>query len=301
MRIFYFTTRDPKLQNDLQENCLLIGLRQLLGNSLIDWPRKKVLYHEFDESPKNELHGRGFSLFTYPLPDINTRFDPSSITEEDIIIYGVTDAYGITDYHEFNKLTPNIYYIDGHDDPRIRKTPCFKREYFQEQKGVYPIGFGIPDYQIRPINLNKIQIIQKTAPIYSLNDDDERTRYLAGQKFYIFDNELDYYNDMVQSWFSLTCAKGGWDSLRHYEIMAAGSLLCFKNYNKKPILCSPQNLPCISYSNKIELQDKLKSLINKNKPTKEYLELLFAQREWLLKNGTCKIRASQVLKTIFHE
>ena len=52
---------------------------------------------------------------------------------------------------------------------------------------------------------------------------------------YIFDDEESYYNDYAKSLFAITMKKGGWDCLRHYEILAAGCLPVFLNIS--------QNLP----------------------------------------------------------
>ena len=57
MKIIYITTSDPKSQGDYQEISMLHGLRQVLGDQCIDFPRKKIMYGDFSESPKNELHG----------------------------------------------------------------------------------------------------------------------------------------------------------------------------------------------------------------------------------------------------
>lgn len=165
MKILYITVSDPAFQGDYQENTILHGLRSILGNSVIDYPRKKIMYGDFSDTPRDSMHGLGFSLVTKPIEDIDDR----DIENVDCIIYGVTDAYGVFDYPEINCKTKNIFYIDGYDDCIIRKKPCFKRELFQEEDNVSPTGFGIPHYQIRPINLNnKKQIIQKTAPKHSL-------------------------------------------------------------------------------------------------------------------------------------
>ena len=106
---------------------------------------------------------------------------------------------------------------------------------------------------------------------------------------------------MSTSWFGLTCKKGGWDCLRHYEIIAAGALLLFKDYNLKPKQCSPQNLPCISYSSKEELDNIINTLIINGKPTQQYLNLLFKQREWLFSTGTTEARALKILQIINQE
>lgn len=46
--------------------------------------------------------------------------------------------------------------------------------------------------------------------------------------------ELKYREDMSNSLFVLTYKKGGWDCLRHYEILAAGALPLFVEINKSP-------------------------------------------------------------------
>ena len=204
--------------------------------------------------------------------------------------------YELIEEVEINKLTPNVWYIDGHDDERIRKTPCFKRELYYNQDLVYPTGFGIPHYQIRPINLNnKKSFFQKTAPYHSIfmPATDLGTRF-----HHIFTNENDYYDDMSNSYFGLTSKKGGWDSLRHYEIMASGSLLLFRDYDKKPKQCSPQNIPCFSYSTIEELNKLMARLVIDGRMTDEYIDMLFKQREWLLKYGTTEARALDIINVM---
>jgi len=51
---------------------------------------------------------------------------------------------------------------------------------------------------------------------------------------YIYKNEFTYYNQYKQSLFAITCKKGGWDCLRHYEIMACGCIPVFLNINDCP-------------------------------------------------------------------
>jgi hypothetical protein len=294
MKILYLTTVNPRVQGDFQEVMILNGLRSILGDSCVDLPKKKVMYRDFSETPQRELHGSGFTLYTRSIMEIDDSL--RNIDNVDFVLYGVTDAYGISEYPEINKLTPNVWYLDGHDDERIRRKPCFKRELFSEDDDVYPTGFGIPHYQIRPINLNnKQQFHQKTTPYHSVFQPatDLGTRF-----HHIFQSEEDYFDDMSRSFFGLTSKKGGWDSLRHYEIMASGALLLFRDYDKKPPLCAPQNLPCISYSSPDELTSTINRLVKDGNPTQEYVDLLFAQREWLLKYGTTEARALSILQTM---
>lgn len=44
----------------------------------------------------------------------------------------------------------------------------------------------------------------------------------VGKNTYIFENEEEYYNDYKKSLFAITRKKGGWDCMRHYEILACG-------------------------------------------------------------------------------
>ena len=312
MKLVFITTRDVACQGDHLENSILHGLRTLMGPSCIDFPRKKVMYHDWSHTPKESLHGRGFTLYTTPLQDINQK--DRSLEGVDAILYGVSNIYGETNYPEIDKLVPpeNIFYLDGHDlygeapnkalvDGELiivnQKNNCFKRELIIEDPCVWPTGFGIPKDHIRGFDFaQKKQLHQKTAPDDALFKSIQDVG--GGASHHVFTNEEEYYDDLASSWFGLTCKKGGWDCLRVYETLAAGSLLLFKDYHSKPPLCSPQGLPCFSYSSAEELENLFNSLIIQGKPTKEYIEMLLLQRQWLWRHGTTEARALHILRTI---
>lgn len=313
MRILFITTQDPKKQGDLLEVSLLHGLRKVLGDDCVDYPRKKIMYHDFSDTPKETLHGRGFSLLTTPIEDVKDR----NIFNQkfDYVIYGDGHMYGeVPDIDNVNQLSDgNVWIIDGHDlygdAPRkiiydgeeiigTQFTNCFKRELIEEDDStVFPTGFGIPEERIREINFSiKDQLYQKTAPSDSLF---KKTNDMGGGfSHHIFTDEEEYYHDLSRSWFGLTCKKGGWDCLRHYEIIASGTLLLFRDYNKKPKLCSPQELPCFSYSSKKELEKLMSELVIDNKPTDIYLHMLEMQRKWLYDVGITTSRAKNILKIL---
>ncbi|MCH9614006.1 MAG: hypothetical protein SP1CHLAM54_10150 [Chlamydiia bacterium] len=48
-------------------------------------------------------------------------------------------------------------------------------------------------------------------------------------KTYIFKTEKSYYRDYQKSFYALTFKKGGWDCMRHYEILANGCIPYFDN------------------------------------------------------------------------
>lgn len=312
LKILFITAKKPEYQSEYLELTILNGMRKLLGENFVDYPRKKVAYGDFSEIEKNKLHGKGFSILKKPIDDID-RTDALK-NKYDAILYGTGHAIGEDHFiPEIDKLTNGkIWILDGHDlygNAKIKKLFnneeiignqfqfSFKRELIFEEESVFPTGYGIPEENIIPINLgNKSQLIQQTYPHFS---NFETIRDIAsGHKHHIFENEKKYYDDLSKSWFGLTCKKGGWDCMRHYEIIAAGTLLLFRDYNQKPNFCSPQNLPTISYSSKRELKKIIKSLVRKNNPTQDYLDLLDAQRKWLENTGTTTARAENVLKII---
>jgi hypothetical protein len=51
---------------------------------------------------------------------------------------------------------------------------------------------------------------------------------------YIYTEESDYYQDYQRSFFAFTKKKGGWDCLRHYEILASGCIPYFVDIDKCP-------------------------------------------------------------------
>jgi hypothetical protein len=85
----------------------------------------------------------------------------------------------------------------------------------------YPISFSIHHSKI----LNHIP--KKTRLMATIIPGDAKT-YIYG------DNEKAYYEGYQCSLFGLTKCKGGWDCLRHYEIMANGCIPYFLDLDKCP-------------------------------------------------------------------
>lgn len=321
MRILFVPTINPGPQGDLLEMTILRGLREELGDDCVDYPKKKIMYHDFSESPKNSLHGKGFSLLNTPIPDIDQSLrDNVFQSKYDAVIYGDGHIYG--ERVRIPKIDAlangNSWVLDGHDlyggaSVKIihdgeevignQYGKSFKRELLtgiDSENKIYPTGFGIPESRILPIDLSqKDQLHQKTAPDHSVFK--QISDLGGGFSHHKFTDENEYYYDLARSWFGLSCKKGGWDTLRHYEIIAAGTLLLFRDYSIKPEYCAPQGLPTISYDSEIELKEIMSSLLISNKPTEEYMLLLEAQRNWLINHGTTKARAQYILKIIKNE
>ena len=268
-------------------DCLLIGFRELFGVNCVDYPRKPLNYGEFPC-----VYGRGFTIWSQPIEDIPR--NQGCFANIDLVIYGFYPHDKPIDWRLLVKNTgkaPRVVYLDGDDDSLIKSNlrPYFKRELFEEANDVFPIGFGIPQRLIRPINIDqKCQLHQTHV------QDSEFTSATS----YKFTMDTEYYDDLARSYFGITMKKTGWDCMRHYEIMAAGTLVMFKDFDRKPPLCAPLCPHFISYTDKKDFMEKTGRLLTNGKPNAEYVRILQAQRDWLLENATCTARAKHLLLQI---
>lgn len=89
-------------------------------------------------------------------------------------------------------------------------------------KYIFPITFSIPKEKIctSPDLIKKTKILSDLIP--------------GRLDTYIYNNETDYYNEYQKSLFALTTKKGGWDCLRHYEILANNCIPIFPNIENCP-------------------------------------------------------------------
>ncbi len=312
MKILFITIKSPNQQGDYFELAILNGLKKVLGNNVVDYPKKNVIYGDFSEVKKEALHGRGFTLLRTPfIDDINRDIENQKF---DAVIYGDGHMYGEKFFIEkYDKLANNnVWIVDGHDlhgkapkkakylDEEIISNQfdySFKGAVVYEDPKVFPTNLGVPEEVILPIDLEKkTKMYQNTYPKYSFFENP--TDLGGGSAHYKYESEEEYYKDLSQSWFGLSSRRGSWDALRNYEIIASGSLLIYRDYLNKPISCSPRNVPCLSYSTKNELYQIFDRLVPNNKPTDEYMFLLEAQREWLLNYGTTTAIAKNIINII---
>lgn len=105
----------------------------------------------------------------------------------------------------------DLIFIDGDDhnlieNSVVNKGIYFKRELYEYTKNIYPVSMAIPDSMLCTENiLNKGQMFA--------------TVYPGKPETYIFKTEKEYYNDYLKSYYGITFKKGGWDCMRHYEIL----------------------------------------------------------------------------------
>jgi hypothetical protein len=89
-----------------------------------------------------------------------------------------------------------------------------------DQPQVFPIGFSIHPSKITS------DVPPKTRLLAPLVPGDPST--------YVYHTEEAYYDMYKSSYFAMTRLKGGWDCLRHYEILACGCIPLFIDLDKCP-------------------------------------------------------------------
>jgi len=258
---------------DYQCDMLFYGLNELSFATVYSSSEMWYMFEGNDPAKISELYGKGFSLYNR-LKNDRRKEDAPTIVEKirsnfyDCIIYG--SIHRCSDYlDEVLKNYPKqkIIFIDGEDfdfslhhflyfggylKPRnyilweyfapirpyyaryksainlSQKGFYFKRELRNcDRKYFYPISFAIPEKNII------------TAPFPS--KVREKALYVPGTlknagnpNAYKYDNEKDYYEGYATSIYAITTKKGGWDCLRHYEILANRCIPYFPQIEKCP-------------------------------------------------------------------
>lgn len=217
---------------DYQCDCLLIGLKEMFGENVVDVNKAHHLYTTYSSEDALKLYGKGMTVCR-TLPDLE--IDRTDIENKikkkyfDYIIYG--SIWRCDDYIRYvmeHYRRYNVVAIDGEDHSKIHKYHYlnhfkilyFKRELFLNVKfNLKPIGFAFPT--------NKINFIENKKYGFShITPEDRRT--------YIYEKEIDYYKDYGTSCFGVTKKKAGWDCLRHYEILGNGCIPYFLNIDECP-------------------------------------------------------------------
>lgn len=114
---------------------------------------------------------------------------------------------------------------------------------------IFPISFSMPPEKI------VAAVPPKTRMLAHIIPGDLST--------YIYKTEEDYYKGYQESYFGITGKKGGWDCMRHYEILANGCIPLFYNIwgiPKKTMVNFPREL--ITKTNELYFEMIDKSLEN---------------------------------------
>lgn len=234
MKILFISKFDlPDFQSDM----IFHGLRSIYGENCIDSNEAWYMYDDMrlvwnQRVPENGMsYGRGFTLYgRLPKVDVDRKNLQSKILDRvfDKIVYGsVTRCSDYIDDVIKVYKKEDIIFIDGEDNQSISQKfqslgKYFKRELISDTyKDVYPINFSIPEELIVTSCPPKQKDYGKVIP------GDVST--------YIFTEETTYYKDYQLSYFGITMKKGGWDCLRHYEILMNGCIPYFFDLESCPI------------------------------------------------------------------
>lgn len=161
---------------------------------------------------------------------------------------------------------------------------CFLAVFRSAVSTVYPIQFSISETKIVDAIPEKTQDFAYIIP---------------GQLWsYIYSEEKDYYEGYQNSYFAYTWKKGGWDCMRHYEILANGCIPYFVGledanpntmfFLPKELILRAMDLPGVS---PLGIDHEL---FDREKYDEILLQLLGHTREYL----TARAMAEYVLETV---
>lgn len=211
---------------DYLNDCMFYGFTELGVNIETT---ANPLYMSENFTNKLSLYGRGFTIWCNlkSLPPVEP--SPQEKIKDryyDFIVYGSIhrDASFLNEVlSTYSK--DKILVLDGEDHSRIQeylvnKVRYYKRENVENRSDVESISFSIPEIKITNDQPTKRKLYGTVIP--------------GNIKTYVFYDEKEYYDDYANSFYGFTWKKGGWDCMRHYEIMAAGSIPCFRDLDSCP-------------------------------------------------------------------
>lgn len=291
--LFLATKREDYLQDTL-----LIGLRTILGETVVDVPRKDIVYKDYDENLKNRW-GRGFTttkiIDEIPLDRSNIENRIRAREFSHIVFSSIHEQNAL--FVEFCQKSllnlPGISYsfIDGADWRRPHYSAIFCGKYFKREQYTFPripwyedISFSIPDCKMRDTPLYKDRLFAMHVQC----DEAYKIPYVRDncQKSYAFDEEETYYENIARSEYAVTMRKGGWDCMRHYEIAANLTVPCFYNFTRKPRHSAPHGLKdmvnSIYFDTAAELQGKLNYIRDRGL----YSHLQNGVQQWIRANSS---------------
>jgi hypothetical protein len=318
--------------SDYLSDTLAHGLRLVLGDRLVETPRRDPLYTDFPAEWRARQYGRGFTLYSGSLEPIEIDRSDSrerlEAGEFDLLVVGdIWRCYGtIMELLPFAGHTP-IAVLDGVDseapvpyEPRWWKRPsCWllprphrRAAYFKRELTPRTTWFRSylanplarrPPRSMRPISfgipehlvLDEVPSKTKDFPAHVV--DAEVAERVGAASSYAFADEAAYYSDLRASRFGITTKRGGWDCMRHYELAASGCVLCFRQLHAKPASCAPHGLGpanALDYEDADDLVRKLEAL----SPAEER-ELQQAALAWARDNTTRAV-ATRFLRSLGH-
>jgi hypothetical protein len=316
---------------DYLSNSLFHGLRTLLGERVVDFPKSEISYRTYPNLER--IYGRGFTLYGLleELPiDRTLVMDRARQGGFDLIVFGDIWRY----FGSFVELLPalgssKVAFLDGADYPapypygssfwRVpqwwtlprahTRGAYFKRELTEEtaQRRYFMaprwLAVRLPFARaLRPIafSIPEQKIVAepptKTKRFNAHVVDEEVAGRIGASPSYAFEDEADYYADLGASRFGITAKRTGWDALRHYEIAANGCVPCFRDLEQKPPRCAPHGLEagrnCLNYRDADDLLRQVEAV-----GEERYAELQSGALAWARANTTRR-RAEEFLREL---
>jgi hypothetical protein len=268
-------------QEDYLADSLFLGLRQLLGERVVDVPRKDSLYANYPPDLRRSRYGRGFTLYGGLLEDVPVdrawtarRLEQG---EFDLVVFGdIQNGFGRWVELLRSVRGTRAAVLDGGDYPAMypfglrwwreprwwllprahRRAPYFKRELTPETRWLRSFLLVPPPLArrrgpprgVRPIafSIPDEKIVAappaKSTLLATHVVDPEVAQRAGHPTAATFVDEGDYYADLQAARFGVTTKREGWDCMRHYELAANGCVPCFRDLASKPPTCAPHGL-----------------------------------------------------------
>lgn len=319
-------------KEDYLSASLFHGLRTLLGENCVDFPRFDCMYLSMTDEARSSMRGFGFTLYGL-LPDLPRvpemrRFWQRDLGQYDYVVISdvwsnwnvVRDIRGqidadkiiVLDGSDASTLFPNAFHLRS--QPLAYFTPIRRDRYFKRE--LIPGASAHPVFRplmralgkdgqppgVQPISFSVPQekIWKEGASSYRTKDfpahivDAEIAQVANKDKSqaYVFTKEDDYYADLRISRFGVTTKRAGWDCLRHYELAANGCVLCFRDLDHKPISCAPHGLNDSNCVIYRDYEDLRRRLSSLTE--NEYAQLRDRTYDWITANTTA-VRAAAFL------
>jgi hypothetical protein len=305
--------------SDYQASLLLDGLKLLFGENVVDYPlcesQYEITENKLNLNPlsreqflsRDVVAGKGFtSLFLIDEKNRNkNNFSLNELEQMiedkffDIIFFAQTDnnskLWGFESLFFKSINSKNkVCIIDGSDLHYATREVIhyeyvkeldkvggyyFKRELVSNPTNVIrPISFAFPNKKISKAKELKTQIF--ALETFNRN--------------YKFTSEKDYYKEYRKSFFGKTMKKGGWDCMRHYEIIFNRCIPFFYDLDSMPhntMINFPRDL----------IKSGMKTLQSeKIIDTKSYYEIEESIFNYALANLTTEALAKYVLNTVIN-
>lgn len=148
---------------------------------------------------------------------------------------------------------------------------------------IYPLSYGIPEEVV-------VDEIPPKERLFAPLIPGDFSTYI-----YDFDMEEEYNNDYRKSYFGYTWKKGGWDCLRHYEILANGCIPYFTDLEE-----CPQNTCAFLPKDLLLKAKKIRGLaeekiVDKEAFEEDYYEIANQLLSYTKKHLTTKAMAQYIL------